>query len=113
MGEWFFPDGTIVPRQGAAPTADFTRSGFTQQVRLNHRNNAMTPTGVFECRVPARDYGGGGELTSEVVTASITLSTGQYTPSYTHGRLDTVLKQARLWLWYESGYGVYNTACMR
>ena len=57
VGDWYFPDGTIVPRNSAAPSADFTRSGFTHQVRLNRRNNAMSPTGIYECRVPDGDSG--------------------------------------------------------
>ena len=52
VGEWYFPNGTIVPRNSAAQSADFTRSGFTHQVRLNRRNSAMSPTGIYECRVP-------------------------------------------------------------
>ena len=55
VGEWYFPGGTIVPRQNSAPSADFTRSGFTHQVRLNRRNSAMSPTGIYECRVPDGD----------------------------------------------------------
>ena len=68
VGEWYLPDGTLVPRFGRAPYADFSRHGYTQQVRLNRRNNAMTPTGTFECRVPD----GSGVLQS----AFITLDTG-------------------------------------
>ena len=49
VGEWFFPNGTIVP---CNKTRDFTRTGFTHQVRLNHRNNAMTPLGTYTCVVP-------------------------------------------------------------
>ena len=52
MGEWYFPNGTIVPRNKEAGSADFIRRGFTHQVWLNNRNNATTPTGSFECRVP-------------------------------------------------------------
>ena len=52
VGEWYFPSGTIVPRRSSAPSADFTRSGFTHQVRLNRRSSAMSPTGTYECRVP-------------------------------------------------------------
>ena len=66
LGEWHFPDGTIVPRYSADLDADFSRSGFTHQVRLNRRNNAIGPTGAYECRVPPL---GGGAL----VTASITI----------------------------------------
>ena len=52
VGDWYFPNGTIVPRRISAPSANFTRSGFTHQVQLNRRNNAMSPTGIYECRVP-------------------------------------------------------------
>ena len=67
VGEWYFPNGDIVLRNNVAGTADFSRSGFTHQVRLNRRNNATGPTGVYECRVPPL---GGGAL----VTASITIN---------------------------------------
>ena len=70
-GDWYFPNGGgVVPGNSGSPTADFTRSGYTQQVRLNRRNySAMRPTGVFECRV----LDGDGVL---LASASITLTTG-------------------------------------
>ena len=34
-GEWFYPNGTLVP--GLSGNSSFFRSGFTHQVRLNHR----------------------------------------------------------------------------
>ena len=52
LGNWYFPNGTIVPRLGASPSGDFTRTGFTLEVRLNRRNNAMTPLGTYTCVVP-------------------------------------------------------------
>ena len=52
VGEWYFPNDALVPRNGGAPTGDFTRSGFAQQVRLNRRNSAASPTGTYVCRVP-------------------------------------------------------------
>ena len=67
-GDWYFPGGGVVPVNSGSPTADFTRSGYTQQVRLNCRNGAMTPTGVFECRVLDGDV--------LLASASITLTTG-------------------------------------
>ena len=67
-GDWYFPNGNVVPVNGGNEEADFTRSGFTQQVRLNRRNGAMTPTGVFECRVLDGDV--------LLASASITLTTG-------------------------------------
>ena len=53
VGEWFFPNGNMVPRNRDSPNGDFTRTGFTHQVRLNRRNsNAMTPLGTYTCVVP-------------------------------------------------------------
>ena len=58
VGEWFFPDGSgsMVPRNSDSPNGDFTRSGFTHQVRLNRRNNAMSPLGTYTCVVPDMNY---------------------------------------------------------
>ena len=66
LGEWFF-NGIIIPRNSESEA--FSRGGFTHQVRLNRRNNAMSRTGAYECRVPPL---GGGTL----VTASITIAAG-------------------------------------
>ena len=52
LGEWYFPNGTIVLRLSFSPNGDFTRNGYTHQVRLNRRNNAMTPLGSYTCVVP-------------------------------------------------------------
>ena len=52
IGEWYFPNGTIVPCFGDSPNGNFTRTGYTHQVRLNRRNNAMTPLGTYTCVVP-------------------------------------------------------------
>ena len=53
--EWYFPDGTIVPRPRDSPNGDFIRTGWTHEVCLNRRNDAMTPLGTYECRVPHMD----------------------------------------------------------
>ena len=69
LGEWYFPDGTIVPRFSASPNGDFTRTAWIHEVRLNRRNNAMTPLGIYTCVVP--------DMNSTMNnTASITL--GEY-----------------------------------
>lgn len=52
VGEWFLPDGSMVPRNRDSPNSDFTRSGFTNQVRLNRKNDAMGPAGIYTCKVP-------------------------------------------------------------
>ena len=69
VGEWNHPDGTIVPRNADVDSSVdnvFTRSGFTHEVRLNRRANAMGPLGVYSCIVP-------DGVTGEDVSASITL----------------------------------------
>ena len=54
VGEWFFPNGSMVPRNGNNPGRFvFTRSGSNQQVRLNQRfQSDLEPVGEYECRVP-------------------------------------------------------------
>ena len=71
LGEWYLPNGNIVPRLSVSPNGDFTRTGWFHQVRLNRRNEAMTPLGAYECRVPHMDT-----TSTEVHTATITL--GEY-----------------------------------
>lgn len=46
-GEWYYPNETIVPTNGM--NQDFYRNRRTQQVILNRRNSAMSPTGCFCC----------------------------------------------------------------
>ena len=69
LRDWHFPNGTIVPRHSDVPSANFTKSAFIHQVRLNRRNNALTPNGIYECRVP-------DALTGVLVNATITLERG-------------------------------------
>jgi hypothetical protein len=80
MWEWFDPGGNHLPRfrLSRINPVDFSRSAFIQQVRLNHRNNTVSPTGAFECGVPS--MGGGaqleariGELQSEILVGQLPL----------------------------------------
>ena len=48
-GEWYLPDGTRILN---TPDTNFYRTRYNQTVRLNRRNNATSPTGVFTCVVP-------------------------------------------------------------
>ena len=51
-GEWFFPDGSIVPRQADATTF-FRRRSDNGTITLNRLNSdVMMPTGRFCCVVP-------------------------------------------------------------
>ena len=71
LGEWYFPNGTIVP----CLVSDFTKTRWTHQVRLNRRNEAMTPLGTYECRVPHMD------TTSTVVHTATIIISGNVDPS--------------------------------
>ena len=51
LGEWYFPDGTLV-QDGTEPSRDFYRNRGPSVVRLNRRNNATSPTGVYRCEIP-------------------------------------------------------------
>ena len=67
VGEWYYPDGTKVPRNFGTPGDDIlTKTAFTQQVRLNRRANAVGPLGVYRCDVPADPSGAN-------ISASITI----------------------------------------
>ena len=50
-GEWYYPNGTRVPNNAAGQ--DFYRGrGDNGTVRLQRRNNAMSPLGTFYCELP-------------------------------------------------------------
>ena len=54
QGEWYYPNGTMVPNRAAGE--DFYRSRSKDgEVRLSRRNNAMSPTGIFHCELPVSD----------------------------------------------------------
>ena len=48
-GEWLDPDGTMILN---STSDDFYRTRYTHQIRLNRRNDAISPTGVFTCVIP-------------------------------------------------------------
>ena len=50
-GEWYYPNGTALPIQGKG--RDFYRNrGDDGTVRLNRRNNAIYPIGIYRCEIP-------------------------------------------------------------
>ena len=73
VGEWFFPDRSMVPRNIDDPnrTSQIIRTGRTNQVRLNFRTHQTSPTGEYTCLVP--ETGG-----SVIQTAGIRLVTGRF-----------------------------------
>ena len=50
LGEWFYPNGSLVRDKDNGD--NFYRNRGPGIVRLNRRNNAMSPTGQFCCIVP-------------------------------------------------------------
>ena len=70
VGEWFFPNGSMVLRNNDA-VSQIVRTGRTNQVRLNFKRRLTSPTGEYTCVVP--------ETGSSVhQTAEIRLVTGTY-----------------------------------
>ena len=67
LGEWYFPDGTLVP---TGNNTNIYRNRDLSAVRLNRKNNAQSPIGVYRCEVP--DASG----TSQSIY--IHLTTGKY-----------------------------------
>ena len=51
LGDWYFPDGTLVI-DGQDASRDIYRNRGPSVVRLNRRNNATSPTGVYRCEIP-------------------------------------------------------------
>ena len=52
-GEWFFPNGTMVPVMSGAKTFYRNRGNSDGRVNLNHLNSSiMSPTSLFCCKVP-------------------------------------------------------------
>ena len=49
--EWYFPNGTSVKIEGRR--LSFYRDRDPSIVRLNRRNNAASPTGIFKCAIPS------------------------------------------------------------
>ena len=54
IGEWYYPNGSMVPDNDAGE--DFYRSrGKNQTIQLNRRNNARSPGGSFCCELPVNN----------------------------------------------------------
>jgi len=55
VGEWHYPNGTLVPRlyRNRYNVTDFARFGYTHQARLGRQVSSSTPPlGVYTCVVP-------------------------------------------------------------
>ncbi len=68
VGNWLFPNSTIVLRNSANKLGYITRSSHSQQIRLNRKRlNVLSPTGVYTCEVSD------GSDNAIIHTATITL----------------------------------------
>ncbi len=80
VGNWLYPNGTIVIGNRANYNGDITRSSYTKQIRLNRkRPDVMSPTGVYTCEVPD------GSNTAIIHIATVTL--GECTHTVIHQKL--------------------------
>ena len=70
VGEWFFPNGSMVTRNNDM-VSQIVRTGRTNQVRLNFKRRLTSPTGEYTCVVPETG-------SSMHQTAGIRLVTGTY-----------------------------------
>ena len=71
VGDWFYPDGSMVPRSntiGSSTTNIFTRFGYTEHVHLGTVGTPTGPLGAYRCDVPD---GMNGTIT---VSASINIT---------------------------------------
>ena len=73
VGEWFFPDGSMVLRNIDDPNRNspIIRTGRANQVRLVFRSRQTSPTGKYTCVVPET----GGSVNQ---AAGIRLVTGRW-----------------------------------
>ena len=49
MGEFYYPDGSAI---GYSVTNSLYRNRGSQVVRLNRRNNTLSPVGRYRCEIP-------------------------------------------------------------
>ena len=60
-GEWYSPDGTVVPRPGGG--TGFYRTRDHMVIRLNRANHVVGPHGVYRCELP----GAGGAIITRYI----------------------------------------------
>ena len=71
VGEWFFPNDTMVPRFRHA--SSFARRGFTEHVRLTRpTKNPAGPPGVYRCEVPSAVNGSNISSNITLVSSKLT-----------------------------------------
>ena len=51
MGNWYYPNGTEVPRPSHYHSHNY-RIGYTHQVRLTRKKDVLGPLGRYTCSIP-------------------------------------------------------------
>ena len=51
-GEWYYPDGTVVPNPDGAGNTSFYRTRDHMIIRLNRKPGIVQPRGVYRCEIP-------------------------------------------------------------
>ena len=57
VGEWLYPNGTVVPRSSSDIEMGIIRVGYLHQVRLAKIVGSTPPPGVYTCQVPEPSTG--------------------------------------------------------
>ena len=70
VGEWYYPDGSLVPRPFNTENPTLFRVGYTHQLRLGTQGDPVGPFGMYTCEVPT-------SITGLKVNASIIIN-GSY-----------------------------------
>ena len=52
-GEWYYPDGTVVPPPSPGGDTGFYRTRGHMVIRLNRDGRGTNPTGVYRCEIPS------------------------------------------------------------
>ena len=57
-GQWYYPNNeSMVEFMGFPHNGDFYRNRGLSVVRLNRRNDVLSPTGIYRCEIPVdQDY---------------------------------------------------------
>ena len=67
VGDWFYPNHTIVPHGNERNVVDFATYHYTNQIRLARADDSAPPLGVYTCNV------------DNSYNASITIQIGKFT----------------------------------
>ena len=65
-GEWYYPDGTVVPPPGGVGYG-FYRTRGHMVIRMNRPLGPVPPTGIYTCVIP----GAGGDTTTRDIQLEI------------------------------------------